>query len=130
MTKQQLKILAVVYAATDRSNEVYDYATLHHTQRPIAEAMPDLVVWIDGCVPVDGDGFSQQTYTEGRGYRLTTAGYEALTAHNAECWPIDRRRFWTPRNTCTCNRNHVDDDEHAPDCGTPSDPPAQQESPQ
>lgn len=24
------------------------------------------------------------------------------------------------RGPCTCNRNHVDDDEHAPDCGKPA----------
>lgn len=94
MTRSQLKILSTVYMATDCSNEVYDYATLHHKQRPIAEAMPDLVTWIDGCVPVDGDGFTPNTYTEGRGYRLTNAGYQALTANNAARWPEDKRRFW------------------------------------
>lgn len=94
LTKSQLKVLSVIYMATDCSNEVYDYATLHHTQRKIAEAMPELVCWHDGCVPVDGDGFSKSTYTEGRGYRLMSAGYEALTASAPERFPPNARRFF------------------------------------
>ena len=94
MTKQQIKILSIIYSATDCSNETYDYATLHHKQRPIADAMPDLVMVQPGCVPVDGDGFTPNTYTERDGYRLTNKGYEALTAQNPERWPADRRRFY------------------------------------
>lgn len=93
MTKSQLKVLSVIYSATDRSNEVYDYATLHHTQRRIAEAMPEHVTWIDGCTPVDGDGFASSTYTEGRGYRLSQLGYESLTAYNPDGFPPHLRRF-------------------------------------
>lgn len=92
MTPAQIKVLSVIYMATDCSNEVYDYATLHHKQRPIAEAMPDLVEWIDGVTPVDGDGLTPLTYTEGRGYRLRKAGYEALTAHDPEMYPAHLRR--------------------------------------
>ena len=91
--KSQIKVLHVIYMATDCSNEVYDYATLHPKQRPIAEAMPSLVEWIDGCVPVDGDGWAKATYTEGRGYRLRPAGYEALTAYDPDGYPPHRRRF-------------------------------------
>lgn len=93
MTKSQLKVLSIIYTATDCSNEVYDYATLHHTQRRIAEAIPEFVTWIDGCTPVDGNGFAPDTYTEGRGYRLTPKGYEALTESNQERYPLDARRF-------------------------------------
>lgn len=89
----QLKVLSVIYMATDCSNKVYDYATLHHTQRRIAEAMPEWVTWIDGCTPVDEDGFSPDTYTEGRGYRLTQLGYEALTASSPDRFPPNLRRF-------------------------------------
>ena len=94
-TQSQIKVLGIIYMATDCSNEVYDWATLHHTQRKIAEKMPDLVCWIDGCVPVDGDGFARDTYVEGRGYRLTREGYEALTASNPDCYPESLRRFGT-----------------------------------
>ena len=93
LTQSQAKVLGVIYMATDCSNEVYDYATLHHTQRKIAEAMPELVCWIDGCVPVDGDGHARDTYVEGRGYRLTRAGYEALTEVEPEKYPASLRRF-------------------------------------
>jgi len=93
MSKSQLKVLTAIYAATDCSNGVYDYATLHHTQRRIAEAMPELVEWTDGCVPVDGDGFTPNTYTEGRGYRLTQLGYETLTASSPDRFPPNLRRF-------------------------------------
>lgn len=93
LTKSQLKVLGLIYMATDCSNEVYDYARLHHTQERIADAMPNLVTSIDGCVPVDGDGFTPDTYREGRGFRLTQAGYEALTAHDPEGYPPEQRRF-------------------------------------
>lgn len=93
LTKSQARVLGAIYIATDCSNEVYDYASLHHKQRPIAEELPELVTWTDGCVPVDGDGFSRDTYTEGRGYRLTHEGYEALTAMDAERFPVNARRF-------------------------------------
>ena len=93
LTPSQAKVLGVIYIATDCSNEVYDYATLHHTQRKIAEAMPELVCWIDGCVPVDGDGHARDTYVEGRGYRLTRAGYEVLTALFPKRYPKHQRRF-------------------------------------
>lgn len=92
-TASQWKVLITIYMATDCSNEVYDYATLHPKQRPIAEFMPGFVTWTDGCVPVDGDGFSRDAYREGRGYRLTQKGYEALTAMDAERFPVNARRF-------------------------------------
>lgn len=94
MKASQAKILRAIYMATDCSNEVYDYATLHWTQRNIAEAMPDLVEWIDGCTPVDGDGFTPNSYTEGRGYRLRPRGYEALTDHDPAGYPPENRRFY------------------------------------
>jgi hypothetical protein len=91
MTKSQIKVLGIIYLGTDCCNEVYDYAMLHHTQAKIAEAMPELVCHLDGVQNVDGDGFA--VGGEGRGYRLTTAGYEALTAHNPERYPASQRRF-------------------------------------
>jgi len=93
-TKSQMKVLRLIYLATDCSNEVYDYASLHWTQRRIAEAMPTMVSWIEGCIPVDGDGHSPDTYTESRGYQLTNAGYEALTIHDKEAYPPRLRRFY------------------------------------
>lgn len=101
LTKSQIKVLSVIYMATDCSNEVYDYAHLHHMQAKIADSMPALVTSINGCVPVDGDGFSKDNYTEGRGFRLTQAGYEALTESNQEMWPRTKRRF---ANTATIER--------------------------
>lgn len=94
LTASQRKVLGIIYLATDCSNEVYDYATLHHKQRPIAENMPDLVQWINGCTPVDGDGFAKQTYKEGRGYRLTCKGYEAMTQIDPDRYPPNLRRFY------------------------------------
>lgn len=93
MKKSQIKVLGIIYMATDCSNEVYDWAMLHTTQKPIAEAMPDMVEWIDECTPVDGNGFAKETYTDGRGYRLRKAGYEALTAMWPERYPPNLRRF-------------------------------------
>lgn len=94
MKKSHAKVLSVIYMATDCSNEVYDWATLHHKQQVIAESMPEFVTWIDGCVPVDDDGFCKNTYTECRGYRLLLSGYEALTAHfGADRYPTNKRRF-------------------------------------
>lgn len=93
LTPSQLRVLGVIYMATDCSNEVYDWATLHHTQRRIAEAMPEQVCWIDGCVPVGGDGFTRDAYVEGRGYRLKLAGYEALTESAPDQYPEHARRF-------------------------------------
>ena len=93
LTKSQRRVLERIYTSTYCCNEVYDYATLHHTQRRIAEAMPKFVEWIDGCTPVDGDGFAPDTYTEGRGYRLTELGYKALTKADPEQYPPENRRF-------------------------------------
>lgn len=93
LTKSQIKVLGVIYGATDCSNEVYDWATLHHTQAKIADAMPGLVKSIDNCVQVDGDGFIGDVERWGRGFRLTASGYEALTAHDPERWPKRLRRF-------------------------------------
>lgn len=97
MKKGPYKVLEIIYDATDCSNQVYDYATLHWKQRKLAEENPDLVSWVDGCVPVDGDGFSKQTYREGRGYRLTNSGYEALTKFDPEKFPAgkEHRRFYS-----------------------------------
>jgi len=93
LTKSQIKVLSVIYMATDCSNEVYDYATLHHAQAKIADGMPALVTSVDGCTPVDGDGFAKDSFREGRGFRLTKAGYEALTASDQARWPKTKRRF-------------------------------------
>lgn len=94
LTKSQAKVLGLIYMATDCSNEVYDWATLHHTQQRIADAMPDLVTSIDNCTAVDGDGFMVNPERIGRGFRLTQKGYEALTAHDPARWPADQRRVW------------------------------------
>lgn len=93
LTRSQAKVLGLIYMATDCSNEVYDWATLHHTQARIADAMPDLVTSIDNCVAVDGDGFVDDPERYGRGFRLTPKGYEALTASDPARWPADKRRF-------------------------------------
>jgi len=95
LSRYQFKTLRTIYHATDCFNEVYDYATLHPKQRVVAEQqLRGLVTWIDGCTPVDGNGFAKQTYSEGRGYRLTNAGYEALTLHSPEMFPPSNRRFY------------------------------------
>lgn len=94
LSKSQIKVLKRIYDGTDCSNEVYDCEILHPKQRPIAESMPELVKWFDGCVPVDGDGCSKPSYTKQRGYRLTTKGYEALTAHNPSRYPVENRRVF------------------------------------
>lgn len=91
--KNVVKVLSAIYMATDCSNEVYDYATLHHAQRRIAESVPSLVVHTDGVLSVDGDGFMATPERYGRGYRLTRQGYEALTAHDPKRWPPHLRRF-------------------------------------
>lgn len=95
LTASQAKVLGAIYMATDCSNEVYDYATLHWKQVMVARSTNGLVSSVDGCVPVDGDGFSRERYTEGVGFRLTNAGYEALTEYDAARWPADRRRFYS-----------------------------------
>lgn len=94
-SKSQLKVLEAIYTATDCSNEVYDYATLHWTQERIAKGLGDLVLSIDGVVSVDGDGFVTDPERYGRGWRLTPKGYEALTAHDEAKWPAEAkyRRF-------------------------------------
>jgi hypothetical protein len=89
--KSQLKVLQRIYQGTDCCNDVYDYAMLHYSQERIADAMPDLVCHMDGVQNVDGDGFA--VGGEGRGYRLTKAGYEALTASDPERYPESQRRF-------------------------------------
>jgi len=100
MNKQQINVLCAIYSATDCSNGVFDYASLHWTRAKIADAMPELVESCDGVTTVDGDGFtawdSKGRERVGRGFRLTNAGYEALTAHDAARYPADRehRRFW------------------------------------
>jgi hypothetical protein len=94
-TKPQLKVLQAIYSVTDCSNGVYDYARLHWRQAKIADGMPSLVESIDGCMEVDGDGFRVDNRSDGRGYRLTNAGYEELTRHWPEAYPTDHRRFWT-----------------------------------
>lgn len=95
--KGPYRVLEIIYVATDCSNGVYDYATLHWTQRKVAESYPEFVSWIDGCTPVDGNGFVKQTYTEGRGYRLTNAGYAALTKYDSARFPAgkEHRRFYS-----------------------------------
>lgn len=93
LSGSQIKVLVAIYHGTDCCNEVYDYATLHHAQHRIADSMPDLVTSIDGVVSVDGDGFVKQPERYGRGFRLTRAGYEALTAHDGDRFPPGYRRF-------------------------------------
>lgn len=93
LAKSQIKVLSAIYMATDCSNEVFDYAILHHRQERIADALPLLVTSAVGCVPVDGDGFAKASYRESRGFRLTQAGYEALTAIDPARWPAASRRF-------------------------------------
>jgi hypothetical protein len=91
--KSQLKVLALIYRGTDCCNEVFDYTKLHWTQERIADSMPELVSSIDGVVTVDGDGFMLDPERCGRGFRLTLAGYEALTEHDPEGYPPHLRRF-------------------------------------
>jgi len=93
LSKSQIKVLVAVYHGTDCCNEVYDYATLHHTQQRIADTMPDLVTSVDGVVSVDGDGFVKTPERYGRGFRLTLTGYEALTQYDGERFPPGYRRF-------------------------------------
>ncbi len=93
LTKSQIKVLGVIYLATDCSNEVYDAATLHHTQVPIAKGMPGLVMNCGPHVAVDGDGFVGNTERWSDGYRLTQRGYEALTEVDPLRWPANLRRF-------------------------------------
>jgi len=92
-TKSQVKVLSAIYQGTDCCNGVFDYATLHHTQARVADTMPSLVTSIDGVVSVDGDGFVVMPERYGRGFRLTQAGYETLTQHDAERYPPALRRF-------------------------------------
>lgn len=92
MNKSQLKVLAAIYSATDCSNDVFDCTKLHHTQEKVADSMPDLVTCIGSCVGVDDSGFIIDG-KEGRGFRLTLKGYEALTASDPARWPADARRF-------------------------------------
>lgn len=95
LSRSELKVMASVYLSTDCCNEVYDYATLHHKQEPIADRLEaaGLLTHVDDCVKVDGDGFAGDSWSEGRGWRLTPAGYEALTADSPERWPSHLRRF-------------------------------------
>jgi hypothetical protein len=94
-TKPQLKVLEAIYSITDCSNEVLDYACLRWRQAKIAEEMPLMVEFTDDCERVDGDGFRYDSPIGSRGYRLTNAGYEALTRQWPETYPTDLRRFWT-----------------------------------
>lgn len=89
----QIKVLRAIYMATDCSNGVYDYATLHHTQEKVADSMRSLVKSKNGVLSVDGDGFSVTPERYGRGFRLTKSGYKALTKHDPEAYPATRRRF-------------------------------------
>jgi hypothetical protein len=93
--RNELIVLSAVYSATDCCNEVYDYAKLHHRQTHIADEMVTrgLLVACDGVVSVDGDGFITEPERYGTGYRLTLAGYEALTAWQPDVYPVDKRRF-------------------------------------
>ena len=50
----QIKVLRAIYMATDCSNGVYDYATLHHTQEKVADSMRSLVKSKNGVLSVDG----------------------------------------------------------------------------
>jgi hypothetical protein len=98
LNKNQLKVLQKIYQGTDCCNEVYDYAMLHHTQEKIAETMPTLVILTYDCVKVDGDGFTKDPERRGKGYRLTNAGYEALTKYSSGEFPPDLkyRRYYKP----------------------------------
>lgn len=92
LTRSMLKVLRIVYMVTDCSNEVYDFAMLHHTQQRVAAQMPDLLQ-VGQCVAVDGNGFVGETERWGPGFRLTRMGYEVLTAFDPEGYPVDKRRF-------------------------------------
>jgi hypothetical protein len=94
MTPIQLKILRLVYAGTDCCNEVYDYAKLHRTQDHIAADLVALgYLTFERCIAVDGDGFHIDPERWGWGYRLTLAGYEALTESAPTAYPPKFRRF-------------------------------------
>jgi hypothetical protein len=94
VTKREIKVLAAVYRGTDCCNEVYDYATLHYSQRMIADELKSRgLMTSEVCLEADGDGFSKEPERWSDGYRLTTAGYEALTAHSPDGYPPSHRRF-------------------------------------
>lgn len=95
MKPNQLRILELVYSVTDCSNEVHDFASLHHTQRGIADGLVESghLIAEDGLALCDGDGFTVIPERYGRGYQLTLAGYEALTASQPGGFPPDHRRF-------------------------------------
>lgn len=97
LTRSEMRVMGSVYLSTDCRNEVYDYATLHHKQEPIAERLEaaGLLTHVDNCVKVDGNGAIGQSWREGRGWRLTQLGYESLTHTDADRWPGDgaHRRF-------------------------------------
>lgn len=97
-TKPEIKVMAAIYSATDCSNTVYDWATLHYRQEQIAERLESrgLVHHCDGVVAVDGDGFIRMPERYGIGWRLTNAGYEALTTADPAAYPASAkyRRFF------------------------------------
>ena len=92
LSQSQIKVLEKIYLTTDCSNGVWDYAKLHWTQARIADGMKGMVR-TSKCVMVDGDGFVGDTERWGVGYQLTRMGYEALTAHDTEAYPVRNRRF-------------------------------------
>jgi len=88
----ELKVLEAIYSVTDCSNGVYEYAKLHWTQARIADGMIGLVSTHDGVVSVDGDGRIEMPERYGTGYKLTHAGYRALTRSDPERFPTPTAR--------------------------------------
>lgn len=84
----QLKVLKTIYSVTDCCNGVYQHATLHWTQRRIADSIPALVNRTEGVVSVDGDGFVLTPERWGVGYRLTCFGYATLFDSDPDRFPI------------------------------------------
>lgn len=86
LTKAQERILTSIYLTTECSNGVWEYATLHHKQQHLADALEShtLVEHVDDVLEVDGDGFVIYPERYGRGHRLTDAGRAWLAARDAE----------------------------------------------
>lgn len=99
LKKIDKKILKLVYECTDCSNGVYDWALLHPAQNKVADRLVRRKALKKSvCVKVDGDGIIGPNERWGIGYRLTDAGYEALTEMNPGTYPIGLRRFASKRD--------------------------------
>jgi hypothetical protein len=94
MAKSVTEALEETYSCTDCSNGVHDCILPSNGRRYYAEACK-LGLLVDcGVVSLsDGDGCTVVPERYGTGYRLSLAGYEALTAFGPDTYPPDLRRF-------------------------------------